>query len=66
MLFLGVVMIFCLGRSTFLFVGDYSVVFMGEVSWHLHHAEIVQQKASFSVLYMYIYIKYIKYIIYRT
>lgn len=56
-------MIFCLGRSTFLFLEDYSAVFMGEVSWHLHHAEIVQQKASFFVLYMYIYIKCIKYII---
>ena len=32
MLFLGGIMIFCLGRSTFLFLGDYSAVFMGEVS----------------------------------
>lgn len=34
-------MTFCLGRNLVLFIGDFTAVFMGEVSKYIHHTEIV-------------------------
>lgn len=45
-------MTFCLSRNLILFIGDFTAVFMGEVSKYLHHVEIVHQKATGCVIYI--------------